>query len=178
MPPSKKSAVIAAAEDSLRADAQRALVHSLRMAGATPSGVARALDLPLKEVRALLTPASAGADQQVDSLRELESERLDAAQLAIWPQVEAGDLAAVSVFLKLSARRSRLLGLEAPLKIDMSIRREMTAAFEDLQRVVLGQVIYADDPPPLREIPHFENTDPEDGEAEVANADPTPEAGG
>lgn len=44
-------------------------------------------------------------------LRSLEVSRLDAAQLAIWDQVEAGDLKAITVFLQISNQRCKLLGL-------------------------------------------------------------------
>lgn len=50
-------------------------------------------------------------------LIDLELERLDIAQRGVWPQVLKGDVNALKVFLRLSERRSRLLGLDAPTKL-------------------------------------------------------------
>ena len=50
-------------------------------------------------------------------LLDLELERLDIAQRGVWPQVLKGDVHALAVFLRLSERRSRLLGLDAPTKL-------------------------------------------------------------
>ena len=47
----------------------------------------------------------------VDELRELESARLDALQLAAWAKVEQGDLHAIEIVLKIMDRRAKLLGL-------------------------------------------------------------------
>jgi hypothetical protein len=50
------------------------------------------------------------------------------------------------VFLRLSARRARLYGMDAPTQIALSvnIKAEMEAALDDLERVVLGEVIRSD----------------------------------
>lgn len=58
--------------------------------------------------------------EAVDDLRLLEGERLDAAQAAIWPMVMAGDIAALNGFIRLSERRAKLLGLDAPSKQELT----------------------------------------------------------
>lgn len=55
--------------------------------------------------------------KRADVLLDLELDRLDIAQRSIWAQVLRGDLHALAVFLRLSERRSRLLGLDAPSKL-------------------------------------------------------------
>lgn len=53
----------------------------------------------------------------VEALRTLENERYDEAMVAIWPRVQKGDLESLHGFLRLSERRCRLLGLDAPAKL-------------------------------------------------------------
>ena len=79
-------------------------------------------------------------------LRKVENARLDRAQAAIWTKVLNGDLAAVHAFLRLSERRSRLNGLDAPTSITLNrdVREEMERAFAELETVI-GQVIAASD---------------------------------
>lgn len=50
-------------------------------------------------------------------LIDLELERLDIAQRGVWDAVLRGDTQALGMFLRLSERRSRLLGLDAPTKL-------------------------------------------------------------
>ena len=50
--------------------------------------------------------------QPAAEVRELEADRLDRLQLAVWARALRGDLAAVDRVLKISERRARLLGLD------------------------------------------------------------------
>jgi hypothetical protein len=59
-------------------------------------------------LRTLQEPAS--------EVRELEINRLDIAQVAIWDRVQNGDLPAIVVLLKIMERRAKYLGLDAPVK--------------------------------------------------------------
>jgi hypothetical protein len=78
-----------------------------------------------------------------EELRAIENERLDVAEAAIWEAVKDGDLKAIAMFLRISARRSRMNGMDAPVRVDMSIgiRAEMEAKLAELRDVVLGEVI-------------------------------------
>lgn len=67
-----------------------------------------------KAVRAALKDITSEPAREV---RELELARLDAALLAIWPQVKQGSLGAIDRFVKLQHQRAQLLGLYAPQKI-------------------------------------------------------------
>ena len=58
----------------------------------------------------------------VSMLRELEVQRLDAMLYAVWDDVLQGDANAVHTALRISERRSRLLGLDAPHSIEARTR--------------------------------------------------------
>lgn len=79
----------------------------------------------------------------VEEMRKIENLRLDRAQAAIWPQVLEGDHKAIDAYLKISSRRSRLNGMDAPLQIELSahVKIEMQQALAELQQIVLGEVI-------------------------------------
>ena len=58
----------------------------------------------------------------------LELARLDVAQRAIWKKVVKGDLAAIDRLLKIMQRRAKLIGLDAPVKLDVRQMVRETAA--------------------------------------------------
>ena len=55
-----------------------------------------------------------------DELRMLEIERLDAMLAAIWGSVKQGQYGAQDRALKIMERRAKLLGLDAPVKADVT----------------------------------------------------------
>lgn len=101
-------------EDRLRALELRQQGLSYRAIGAE---IGKSSSQAHKYVARALQETTAEA---VDDLRRLEGERLDAAQYAIWPQVMAGDVAALNGFIRLSERRAKLLGLDAPEKRELT----------------------------------------------------------
>ncbi len=58
--------------------------------------------------------------EPAEELRTLELERLDAMLLALWRRVQAGDEKAVDRVLRIMERRARLLGLDAPLRSELT----------------------------------------------------------
>ena len=54
--------------------------------------------------------------------RQVQLERIQAAIGFIWPSVERGNIDAVNTLLRLLERESKLLGLDAPQKIDLTGR--------------------------------------------------------
>lgn len=74
------------------------------------SGAWRAVKAALKKT--LQEPA--------DELRTLEIERLDAMLSAIWASVKQGQYGAQDRALKIMERRAKLLGLDAPVKQDIT----------------------------------------------------------
>lgn len=106
----------------LTASERRLMALELRKGGATyraiakelgyggPGAAYKAIDRALKDV--MREPAEA--------VRTLEIERLDAILIGIWPMAKAGDPACIDRVLKIMERRSRLLGLDAPVRTWMS----------------------------------------------------------
>ena len=101
---------------------------------ATPSASYKAV---MRRLRDIDKPA-------VAMLRELEVQRLDAMLSAVWDRVLQGDAGAVSTALKISERRSRLLGLDAPHTIEARTRVDILSwnqairDFIDLHKEVFG----------------------------------------
>ena len=80
----------------------------------------------------------------VSMLRELEVQRLDAILYAVWNDVLQGDAGAVSAALKISERRSRLLGFDAPHTVEARARVDILSwnqairDFVDIHQEVFG----------------------------------------
>ncbi len=53
--------------------------------------------------------------EAVDQLRSLESQRLDALQIAVWDRAMSGDVTAALAAIRIISARCRLLGLEGRL---------------------------------------------------------------
>lgn len=56
----------------------------------------------------------------VETWREIEAQRLDRLQAAAWPAAAKGDLKAIETVLKVIAQRTKLLGLDAPVRTELS----------------------------------------------------------
>lgn len=56
----------------------------------------------------------------VDEYRGLEAARLNELQRAVWPLAVAGDIAAVTACIRIIDRRAKLLGLDAPVLVDVN----------------------------------------------------------
>lgn len=117
---------------------------SLRMAGLTYAQIATRLNISEQGAMDLVTRTLERAENlAAREMRELEGARLDRAQAAIWTQVLEGDVKAVESFLRISQRRAKLFGLDAPtaVNVNVGIRMEMEQALDQLQKVVLGKVV-------------------------------------
>ncbi len=58
--------------------------------------------------------------ETIEAARSFELERLDKIEAAAWIRVDADDPRALDTLLRISDRRARLLGLDAPTKVDLS----------------------------------------------------------
>lgn len=76
---------------------------------ATPNSACKSVQSLLRRVE----------HEAADEARALEGARLDALHNAVWPAALAGDLPSVDRVLKISERRSKLLGLDAPQRVDL-----------------------------------------------------------
>ena len=124
--------------------ARRTEALTLRLAGLSYEQIGTKLGIQEDSARDLVERTlSTAHNRAADSEREVENARLDRAQAAIWTRVLEGDLKAVDTFLRLSQRRARMNGLDAPTNINVSVnvRAEMEQALATLEQVVLGEVI-------------------------------------
>src|SRR6478735_307751 len=99
-------------------EARRIEAMSLTIAGLTPEQIGERLGISASGVKALVSRTlERASNRNVDQLREIENQRLDRAQAAIWTKVISGDLKAIDTWLRISARRARINGLDAATKI-------------------------------------------------------------
>ncbi len=59
--------------------------------------------------------------EEVESVRQVESDRLDLAQSAIWQGVTQGDIPSINTLLRIMQRRAALLGLDMPVKVQQEV---------------------------------------------------------
>lgn len=59
--------------------------------------------------------------ESVHQLRDLENQRLNTAQAAIWPKVLEGDIPALAGLLRIMERRAKLNGLDMPVKTQVEV---------------------------------------------------------
>jgi DNA-binding CsgD family transcriptional regulator len=79
--------------------------------GLSISGAYTAYERSLKRVVA----------EDVNAIRQIESERLDLAQSAIWGKVLQGDNPSVANLLRIMERRAKLFGLDQPTRIQAEV---------------------------------------------------------
>lgn len=99
---------------------RRQEAFTLRMTGATYRAIGDRVGISPQACHGLIKRELAKLTKQTEQdatvLRALELERLDAMTQALWKTAMTGDCQAVDRLLRISERRSRLLGLDAPLK--------------------------------------------------------------
>jgi hypothetical protein len=71
-----------------------------------------------------------------EELRELEVDRLDRLQRFAWAQAAQGNLRAIETILRIMQRRARLLGLDAPIKQEVTTYEGGTDIDREVQRLV------------------------------------------
>ena len=100
----------------------------LRKAGGSYRQIAKALAIDTHtawaDVAAELADIRDQTVEQAHELRALELERLDGMTSGLWPRIQEGSAAAVSAGVRVSERRSRLLGLDEPT----ATRTELTGS--------------------------------------------------
>jgi len=118
------------AKRKLTAAQRREQALQRRIGGWTFQRIGDELGITRQSAHSLVVKALADLNERVmesaAELQRLELERLDTMNNAIWGAVLSGDVGAVDRAIKIQARRSALLGLDAPKKTenknyDMSI---------------------------------------------------------
>lgn len=113
----------------------------LRKHGATFDAIATQLDYSSRAhaFGAITKLLNSQETEAVDDYRKLELMRLDAAELAIAKQVQAGNFGAIDRLIKIIAERSKLLGLYAAEK------KDITSDGEKLQTPIVFLPAISDD---------------------------------
>src|SRR5690606_34877588 len=70
--------------------------------------------------KAVMTALQRTTQEPADEVRKLELERLDALLFGVWEAAINGDDKAVNNALRIMERRAQLLGLDAPVKIEVA----------------------------------------------------------
>jgi len=118
---------------------------ALRSAGHTYREIGRALTIDHTWARQLCIQWLGEVKHEgVEALRDQEGARLDKMMQAVWRQALNGDLPAVHTVLRIMERRSRLFGLDAPVRIEVSdhIDRQLQELAASMPPVVVeGEVM-------------------------------------
>tara|TARA_R100000654_G_scaffold71534_1_gene102584 strand:- start:25645 stop:26124 length:480 start_codon:yes stop_codon:yes gene_type:complete len=122
-------------------------VLKLRKMGLDAQQISGELDMPLDRVKNIISNALKALAKemkgQAEQIRSLELTRLDELQTAIWADCMDGKLTAIDRVLKIMERRSKLVGLDAPdrldIKADMKLEH-MKEAKERLMSKILDMV--------------------------------------
>lgn len=95
----------------------------LRLAGGTLEAIGRTVGIDKSNVSRRIRAAIAEIPKsEAGELRALENERLDVMLVSIWKQVRDGHLGAVDRAVRISERRARLNGIDAPQRVDLGSR--------------------------------------------------------
>lgn len=118
-----------ASVNRLRAAERQRQALELRRAGHSFPTIARHLGYRAASgaYAAVLAGLRATLREPADALRELEAQRCDQLQAAVWPAALQGEPRAVLACLKVMERRARLLGLDAPQLVDIRLRLRVLA---------------------------------------------------
>jgi hypothetical protein len=100
---------------------------------ATPSGAQRALERIM----------SRNIPQAPEEFRWQELDRLDRMQVALWPRAMKGDDRAIGTIVRLMERRARLVGIDAPTKIQAEVvnydgNRDIDGDIERIVNLIRG----------------------------------------
>ncbi len=104
---------------------RRQRAFALRLAGLTFEQIGVELGVSRQACHGLIARELARLNTQTENdagvLRQMEISRLDFLVRVTWVKAESGDLAAVDRLLKISERRSRLQGLDAPARTVLDV---------------------------------------------------------
>lgn len=99
---------------------RRQRAFGLRKAGASFRQIASQLGVSLNtawaDVNAELLELRTQTQADAEAVRDIELQRCDEMILGLWPKVRTGDPKAVMAAVRVSERRAKLLGIDAPTK--------------------------------------------------------------
>lgn len=122
---------------------QTARAYELKLRGASYRRIAQEMGISLGKAHNLVKQAIAErVDPLVEEYRGLELDKLEDAEAKLWVQIENGSPRQlprnIEVLIKLSERRSKLLGMDAPE------RKEIEAVIEERAPEVLALIEQAE----------------------------------
>ena len=124
---------------------RRGVALELRKAGGSYREIARQLGVDVHTVHADVAAELAALREttvgRAEELRDLELQRFDEMTAGLWPQVQKGSPPAVTAAVRVSERRSRLLGLDEPTAtrteisgaLSVDAEKRLKAKVEDLR---------------------------------------------
>ena len=119
----------------VRAEQQNQIVQGM-VAGLSLDEIARVTGLSdatvKRERKRLIEQRVDERDSSIAQLRERELLSLDRLQRAHWQQACSGHIASSRIVLDCIKQRSKMLGLEAPVQIDVQQRSQLDAEIEQL----------------------------------------------
>lgn len=123
-------------ENKARLEQRRRQAIEMALAGASYETIARELgwktrSAAYKAVMKMLHEV-APDPAQIEAARGAELQRLDRLQQAHWMNALRGDARATDIVLKISDRRSRLLGLDQPVQVEGVISHKIDAELEHM----------------------------------------------
>lgn len=118
---------------------RRTRVFTMRLAGASINQISEIEGVNRELISRILEQALQDySDEDINSMRALENARLDSISTGLLKKAREGSVRAAGVYLRLSERRARLNGLDAPLRITVgaSVRIEMETALSELEETI------------------------------------------
>ena len=109
----------------------------LRLAGATYQQIADKLGYHYKGTayRAVMRCLKETKREPAEPLKTLELERMDRMLLGLWDKATHGDARAVDAVLRIMKRRAEMLGLDAPIKNEITVKDIDTAIERELENL-------------------------------------------
>ena len=135
-----------ASPERVRAAQRREQALALRREGLTYAQIAARIGVnpavAYRHVQKGLEDVREKYQEDAAELIELEKERLDELQAAYWPDALSGDVQAAHVVLACTAQRRKLLGLDAPkrVEVDQTIR----SGLSEQQLLLLAEAVGLD----------------------------------
>ncbi len=107
---------------------RRSLALDHRKAGLSYRAIGKKLNISYvqarRDIEAELAILAKQRTDKTEALRQLELERLDMLTNGLEPMAKVGNPGAVNSFLRVMERRAKLLGLDAPVKTDLTSNGE------------------------------------------------------
>lgn len=108
--------------DQEAAAVRRQQAFDLRIAGASYRQIAKQIGVSVRTAFKYVSFTLADLDKvtkgKAERLREIELERCDKMILALWPKIKTGDAQCVRAAIAVMDRRAKLIGLDAPTKLE------------------------------------------------------------